>query len=264
MAHMQFLIREEDQYKTSFRVPGGQNEFRVGAFGLQGTSSVRRRALSFDSTGRARPADSPPGSGAHMLGRFVQVYCDDILIFSKTREEHLMHVRMVLETLRQHKLHAKASKCLFGRSSVVILSHVFSEGGVAVDPRKVAAVAGWATPKSCTDVRRFVGLAKYYREFVLRFSAIAGSLTALCSPRAMFTWGSAVQQGFDVPNAARTSALVLRVWDPARPTRLLTNAAELAVSVILEPPDDAGAFHPSPSSPTSLPSQSPRTATTFC
>ena len=253
MAYMQFRIREEDQYKTSFRVPGGQYEFRVGAFGLHGMSSVLMRfmhsifgrpELSFDATGRALPVARTPGTGPPMLGRFVQVYCDDILIFSKTREEHLVHVRMVLETLRHHKLYAKASKCQFGRSSVGFLGHVISERGVAVDPRKVAAVAEWATPTSCTGVRRFVGLANYYRKFVLRFSALAAPLTALCSPRAQFTWGPAEQQSFDALKAALTSAPVLRVWDPARPTRLLTDASELAVSAILEQPDDAGAFHP--------------------
>ena len=102
-----------------------------------------------------------------------------------------MHMRMVLETLRHHKLYAKASKCQFGRSSVGFLGHVISERGVAVDPRKVAAVAEWATPTSCTDVRRFVGLANYYRKFVLCFSALAAPLTALCSPCAQFTWGPA-------------------------------------------------------------------------
>jgi len=93
-------------------------------------------------------------------------------------------------------------------------------------------------------VRRFVGLANYYRKFVLRFSTLAAPLTTLCSPRARFTWGPAEQQSFDALKAALTSAPVLRVWDPARPTRLITDASELAVSAILEQPDDAGAFHP--------------------
>ena len=92
----------------------------------------------------------------------------------------MQHVRMVLETLWHHKLYAKASKCQFGRASVVFLGHVISERGVAVDPRKVtvAAVAGWATP--CTDVRRVVCLAYYL--IVLLLSAIAAPLMALCSP----------------------------------------------------------------------------------
>ena len=245
MAYMQFRIGEEDQYKTSFRVPGGQYEFRVGAFGIHGMSSVLmcymhhifgRPFLVFDASGRVSAA-GPPGSGPPMLGRFVQVYCDDILIFSKTREEHLSHVRMVLETLRHHKLYAKASKCQFGRSSVGFLGHDISERGVAVDPRKVAAVAEWALPASCTDVRRFVGLANYYRKFVQHFYTITAPLTTLCSPRARFTWGDAEQRSFDALKAALTSAPVLHVGDPARPMNLLTDASELAVSVILEQPD---------------------------
>ena len=107
-----------------------------------------RPVLSFDSTGRALPLAGAAGSAPPLLGRFVEVYCDDILIFSRTREEHLVHVRMVLETLRHRQLYAKASKCQFGRSSVWFLFHVISEHGIAVDPRKVAAVAEWAMPQS--------------------------------------------------------------------------------------------------------------------
>ena len=145
-----------------------------------------------------------------------------------------MHMRMVLETLRHHKLYAKTSKCQFGRSSVGFLYHhdVISDRCFAVDPRKVAAVAEWATPTSCTDVRRFVGLANYYRKFVLCFSALAAPLTALCSPCAQFTWGpaeplsSASLSASKEAKEALTLAPVLRVWDPALPTRLLTNASE--------------------------------------
>ena len=96
MAYMQFRIREENQFKTSFRVPGGQYEFRVGTFGLHGMSSVLMRymhsifghaALPFDSAGRVLTAGhGGTGGGSPMIGRFVQVYCDDILMFSKTRE----------------------------------------------------------------------------------------------------------------------------------------------------------------------------------
>ena len=102
-------------------------------------------------------------------------------------------MRMVLETLRHYQLFAKASKCQFGRSSVGFLGHVISERGVGVDPAKVEAIREWARPSTCTDVRRFVGLANYYRRFVPRFSDIAAPLTALCSPRASFVWAAAEQ-----------------------------------------------------------------------
>jgi hypothetical protein len=209
-AYLQFRIRPEDQSKTSFRMPGGQYEYRIGAFGLHGMSSLLMRymhsifgrpALVFGAAGRA----APPGPATpSMLGRLVQVYGDDILIFSKTREEHLVHLRMVLEMLRHHQLFAKASTCQFLRSSVGFLGHVIIlERGVAVDLRKVAAVAEWATPTSCTDVRRFIGLANYYRKFVLFFSALAAPLTALCSQRAKFSWGPAEQQSFEPSTRSR-------------------------------------------------------------
>ena len=123
-AYHQFRIRDEDQYKTSFRVPGGQYEFRVGAFGLHGMSSLLMRymhsifgrpVLAFDEGGRGRP--SPDGLHRPMLGKFVQVYIDDILIFSQTEAKHLIRVCMV-ETMSHHHLYAKASKCQFGPSSV--------------------------------------------------------------------------------------------------------------------------------------------------
>jgi hypothetical protein len=107
-----------------------------------------------------------------------------------------------------HQLFAKASKCQFGRSSVGFLGHVISDRGVAVDPQKVAPFAEWAQPASCTDVRQFVGLANFYCKFVCNFSGIGAHIGA--------------------------AAPVLHVWDPARPTRLLTDASELAVSAILE------------------------------
>ena len=246
-AYHQFRIRDVDQCKN----PGGQYEFRVGAFGLHGMSSLLMRymhamygrpVLAFDDGGRGR--QSPDGLHRPMLGQFVQVYMDDSLIFSRTKADHLIHVRMVLETLRHHRLYAKASKCQFGRSSVAFLGHVISARGVAMDPRKLSAISTWARPTSCSDVRRFIGLANYYRRFVRRFSALASPLTSLCSPQASFRWTATEQQSFDALRTALMSAPVLRVWDPTRPTRLTTDASELAVSGILEQPDDDGAFHP--------------------
>jgi hypothetical protein len=125
-----------------------------------------------------------------------------------------------LETLhhRDRKLFAKATKCQFGRSAVGFLGHVISERSVAVDPQKVAAVAEWVPPASCTNVRRFVGLANFYRKFVRNFSGLASPLMALYSPRARFSWGDAAeQQNFDALRMALTSAPVLRAWDSARP-----------------------------------------------
>ena len=110
--------------------------------------------------------------------------------------------------------------------------------------RKIEAIRAWARSVSCTDVRRFVGLCNYYRKFVKGFANLAAPLTFLCSPKAKFRLTTVEQRSFEQLKATLMSVPVLRVRNPARPTRLITDASELAVSVILERPDDVGAWRP--------------------
>ncbi len=105
------------------------------------------------------------------------VYMDDCLVRSPTLEQRLLDVAEVLEIVRRRKLIAKSSKCEFGRPALGFLGHRLSKTGVSVDPRKVQSIVEWATPTSCTEVRRFTGLANYYRRFVEAPSAL-GSPTA--------------------------------------------------------------------------------------
>jgi len=91
------------------------------------------------------------------------IFTDDILIYSKTAEEHAEHLRIVLEKLRQNQLYAKFSKCEFWLEKVAFLGHVLTTEGVAVDPTKIEAVIEWQQPKNVTDIRSFLGLARYYR-----------------------------------------------------------------------------------------------------
>ena len=194
-AYNQFRVREEDRWKTSFRCPLGQYEWIVMPYGLQGASSVLQRYMHriFRAGLGAAPAGlggaSGPGPVALAtapLGRCVVVYFDDILIFSPTKEQHLLDVAETLEILKRNQLYAKRSKCEFGRTEVAFLGHVLSEAGVKVDSRKTDVVRAWATPSSTAEVRQFVGLANYYRRFVHRYAELAASLTALCSPAQAF------------------------------------------------------------------------------
>src|SRR5438132_13798196 len=113
------------------------------------------------------------------LVRFVVVFIDDMLIYSKDAEEHEQHLRIVLEKLRAHELYAKFSKCEFWLQEVAFLGHIITEEGVAVDPSKVEVVLNWKVPTNVTEVRRFLGLAGYYRRFIEGFSKIALPLTQL-------------------------------------------------------------------------------------
>jgi hypothetical protein len=101
------------------------------------------------------------------------VYIDDILIYSKTEDEHDEHLRLVLTKLREHRLYAKFSKCEFWLKELIFLGHVISEKGVAVIPDKVQAIFDWKTPKSAKEIRSFLGLAGYYRRLIENFSKIA-------------------------------------------------------------------------------------------
>eukprot|EP00267_Zea_mays_P051659 XP_020404637.1 uncharacterized protein LOC109944325 [Zea mays] len=107
------------------------------------------------------------------LRRFVLVFFDDILIYSKTWEDHLRHLRAVLNELRRHQLFVKRSKCSFGASSVTYLGHIISAAGVAMDLAKVAAIYDWPPPRSVQAVRGFLGLAGYYRRFVNNYDTMA-------------------------------------------------------------------------------------------
>jgi hypothetical protein len=119
------------------------------------------------------------------LDRFVVVFIDDILIYSKSEEEHAEHLKIVLQVLKEKKLYAKLSKCEFWLKEVNFLGHVNSGKGIAADPSKVDAVSQWETPKSVKKIRSFFGLAGYYRRFIERFSKLALPLTQLtCNGKA--------------------------------------------------------------------------------
>ena len=122
------------------------------------------------------------------LDPFVIVFIDDIPIYSKTREEHERHLRLILQVLRQHKLYAKYNKCELWLRLVTFLGHVLSDKGVKVNARKTEAVKNWPKPLTPTDNRSFLELVGYYRRLMEGFSSIVTSLIALTKKKAMFEW----------------------------------------------------------------------------
>ena len=120
--------------------------------------------------------------------KFMVVFVDYILVYSPTAEEHEHHLRIVLEKLAQHRLYAKFSKCKFWLQKVAFLGHVLSTEGVTVDPAKIEAMKEWDQPRNVTEVRSFLGLARYYRRFIENFSKIARPLTNLLKKTKEFEW----------------------------------------------------------------------------
>lgn len=193
----QLKVREEDVPKTAFRTRYGHYEFVVMPFGL-----TNAPAAFMDLMNRVcRP----------MLDKFVIVFIDDILIYSKTVSDHKMHLRQLLHTLRNEKLYAKLSKCEFWLREVQFLGHVVNENGIKVDPSKVEAIMKWDSPKSPTEVRSFLGLAGYYRRFIQDFSKIATPLTKLTRKNVPFKWGDPQERAFSTlkDKLSNTPILVL-------------------------------------------------------
>ncbi|GJX03174.1 putative reverse transcriptase domain-containing protein [Tanacetum coccineum] len=161
----QLRVREEDIPKTAFRTRYGHYEFQVMPFGL-----TNAPAVFMDLMNRVcKP----------YLDKFVIVFIDDILIYSRNEEEHANHLRIILELLRKEKLYAKFSKCDFWIHIVQFLGHLIDSQGLHVDPAKIEAVKNWTSPTTPTEVRQFLGLAGYYRRFIEGFSKIAKPLTKL-------------------------------------------------------------------------------------
>ena len=161
----QLRVRSEDVPKTAFRTRYGHYEFLVMSFGL-----TNAPATFMDLMNRVfKP----------YLDQFVVVFIDDILVYSKSREEHERHLSIVLHTLRDKQLYDKLKKCEFWLDKVSFLGHVVTKDGISVDPRNVDVVSNWRRPNTMTEIRSFLGLTGYYRRFIERFSKIALLLTRL-------------------------------------------------------------------------------------
>ena len=130
------------------------------------------------------------------LNQFVVVFIDDILIYSKSKEDHERHLRLILQVLEEKKLYAKLKKCEFWLDSVAFLGHVISKDGISVDPKKVEAVVEWNRPNNVTEIRSFLGLAGYYRRFVEGFSRLAMPQTRLTQKGVKFEWSEECEQSF--------------------------------------------------------------------
>ncbi|KAL0189919.1 hypothetical protein M9458_017018, partial [Cirrhinus mrigala] len=206
-------IRRGDEWKTAFNTPRGHFEYLVMPFGLSNSPGVFQ-ALVNDVL-------------RDMVDRFIYVYLDDILIFSSSLQEHVQHVRRVLQRLLENGLFVKAEKCDFHAQSVPFLGYIVSSEGMRMDPEKVKAVVDWPSPDSRKALQRFLGFANFYRRFIRNFSQLASPLTALTSPRTTFRWSDAAEAAFAKLKSRFVSAPILVTPDPSRQFVVEVDASEV-------------------------------------
>ena len=255
--YYQILIREEDRPYTAFKTPLGLYQFKVLPFGLQNAPATFQQLMhrifgdliltpgdtGGDTQGGAGAGSTGPAAhgAAHAAGastsacsRCVLVYLDDVLVLSRTPEEHETHLRELLARLRQWKLYAKAAKCDFNKPELKFLGHIVGRDGLKVDPAKTAALRDMAPPTDVSALRSFLGLANYFRRFLKDYAKRVAPLTSLTGAKAVWRWGSAEQEAFDWVKQALTDPPTLAAPDFRKPFTVTVDASIVGIGATLE------------------------------
>ncbi|GJV55052.1 putative reverse transcriptase domain-containing protein [Tanacetum coccineum] len=215
----QLRVREEDIPKTAFRTRYGHYEFQVMPFGL-----TNAPAVFMDLMNRVcKP----------YLDKFVIVFIDDILIYSKNKQEHEEHLKLILELLKKEELYAKFSKCEFWIPKVQFLGHMIDSEGIHMDPTKIESIKDWASPKSPTEIHQFLGLAGYYQRFIEGFSKIAKPMTKLTQKKVKFEWGDKQEAAFQLLKQKLCSAPILALPEGSEDFIAYCDALKKGLGVVL-------------------------------
>ncbi|GJY41424.1 putative reverse transcriptase domain-containing protein [Tanacetum coccineum] len=167
------------------------------------------------------------------LDKFVIVFIDDILIYSKNKKEHEEHLKQILELLKKEELYAKFSKCEFWIPKVQFLGHVIDSEGIHVDPAKIESIKDWTSPKSPTEIRQFLGLAGYYRRFIEGFSKIAKPMTKLTQKKVKFEWGDKQEAAFQLLKQKLCSAPILALPEGSEDFIAYCDASKKGLGAVL-------------------------------
>jgi transposase InsO family protein len=224
-AYHRIRIARGDEWKTAFRTRYGHYEYLVMPFGLTNAPATFQSYMNEALKG--------------LLDDICVAYMDDIMIFSQSREEHVKHVRLVLDRLRKYSLYAKLKKCEFHKEEVDFLGYRIGVAGIAMDPRRVQAVVDWPVPVSYREIQVFLGFTNFYRIFIHRYSAETAPITDLLKgmekgkKTGPFTWTEEADHAFHKLKDCFTRAPLLAHFDETKPSQVETDASENAVSGIL-------------------------------
>ncbi|GBG87456.1 hypothetical protein CBR_g45514 [Chara braunii] len=222
----QIEVDPADQHKTAFKTRDGLYEFTVMSFGLTNAPATFQSLM--DKVFR------------YQINWFVVVYLDDILIFSKSMEEHMRHLEEVLQVLKEVQLHLNLEKSEFGRDSVIYLGHRLFAAGLEPEATKVEVIRNGPQPANVRELCSILGLASYYRKFVPKFSIIARPLSKLTSKNVSYTWDGECTTTFQALKEALVSHPVLRIADPKLTFVVTTDASLYGIGAVLQQDDGDG------------------------
>ncbi|KAL0556105.1 hypothetical protein IC582_004615 [Cucumis melo] len=194
----QIRIRLGDEWKTTFKTNEGLFEWLVMPFSLSNAPSTFMRLMN---------------KVLHpFLNKFIIVYFDDILVFSKTYDQHLQHIDQLFQVLNHNELYVNLKKCIFCSNEIAFLGFIIRKDHVLMDEKKVEAIKNWLTPTTVKQVQAFLGLASFYRKFIQNFSSIAAPITD-CLKKGAFDWGPKQQNSFNLLKESLSNIPVLKLPD---------------------------------------------------
>lgn len=226
--YWQVPIKEQDKEKTAFSTGSGLYEFNVVPFGLCNAPATFQRTINKVL--------------ANQLWKTCLAYLDDIIVFSRTSEEHLRDLREIFQSLDNAGLKLQPSKCYIAFNSIRYLGHIIDGKTIRPDPDNTRAVHNTKAPTSRKQVRSFLGLCGYYRRFVKDFARIARPLNELTKMDAKFIWDEECQESFETLKQRLTSDPVLRLFDPELPIELHTDACGYGIGAVLVQKDGTEEF----------------------
>lgn len=235
-AYYRIRIKEGDEWKTAFRTRYGHFEYLVMPFGLTNAPATFQHYIHQAMGG--------------LVNTTCIIYLDDVLVFSRDKESHTVHLRQVLNRLEKAGLYANIEKCEFYRDEVHFLGFVISKRGVSMDPERVAMIRDWKEPTTYHEVQVFLGFCNFYRRFIYNYSSITRPLHNLTKGSVNGKKPGSViltrqeQAAFHTLIQSFQEAPLLRHFNPERPVRIETDASRFAMAGILSQPGDKGLWHP--------------------
>jgi hypothetical protein len=223
-------IKEGEEWKTAFRTRYGHYEYTVMPFGLTNAPATFQAVMN--------------DVLRHCLDKYAIAYLDDILVYSKTEEEHKKHVADVLQTLQRHDLRAAMKKTVFHQKEVEFLGYKIREGELSMDPSKLSGLNDWPTPSTVKEVQSFLGLCNYYRKFVQGYAQLALPLYELCKKDKKWQWENPQRNSFRALKDALLTEPVLKMPDSEKQFIVETDASDKAIGACLNQMDEVGHLHP--------------------
>jgi hypothetical protein len=229
-AYNRIRIKAGHEWKTAFRTRFGLYEYLVMPFGLTNAPATFQAYIN--------------NVLRKYLDVFVVVYLDDILVYSKTYDEHVRDVRKVLQALADAKMKIKPEKTEFHKTEVKFLGYIVSREGLKMDQKKVEAVTSWPKPNTVKEVQSFLGFANFYRQFIKDYSKVAAPLTELTKKDKVFEWTAEAEEAFQELKTRFSTEPILVIFDPSKPSVVETDASDKAIGACLSQADDKGKLRP--------------------